>query len=116
MSTEEIAKKVVELVRKQAWYEALDTLYDSDVVSVEATEPETRGKEGVRGKIDWWVNAMEVQSFKAGEPFVAHDRFVVQYDADVTEKESKQRRQISEVGVYTVKDGKISREEFLPRV
>ena len=36
MNTEQVAKKVVELVRKQAWYEALDTLYDDDVVSVEA--------------------------------------------------------------------------------
>jgi hypothetical protein len=106
----------VELVRKQAWYDALDTLYDQDIVSVEAAAPESRGKEAVRGKIDWWVSAMEVHSFKASEPFVAHDRFVVQYDADVTEKESKQRRQISEVGVYTVKSGKIVREEFLPRV
>jgi len=115
MNTEEIAEKVVELVRKQAWYEALDTLYDKDIVSVEATAPETRGAEGVRGKIDWWVNAMEVHSFKASEPFVAHDRFVVQYDADVTDKNSKERRQMSEVGVYTVKNGKIVREEFLPR-
>jgi SnoaL-like domain len=116
MTTEEVAKKVVELVRKQAWYDALDTLYDQDIVSVEAAAPESRGKEAVRGKIDWWVNAMEVHSFKASEPFVAHDRFVVQYDADVIEKESKQRRQISEVGVYIVKSGKIVREEFLPRV
>jgi len=121
MNTEEIAKKVVELVRKQAWYEAFDTLYDDNIVSVEAFSmsggsPETRGKEGVRGKIDWWVNAMEVHSFNASEPFVAHDRFVVQYDADVTDKSSKRRRRMSEVGVYTVKDGKIIREEFLPRV
>ena len=116
MTTEEVAKKVVELVRKQAWYDALDALYDQDVVSVEATAPESRGKEAVRGKIDWWVNGMEVHSFKASEPFVAHDRFVVQYDADVTEKESKQRRQIFEVGVYTVKNGKIVREEFLPHL
>jgi hypothetical protein len=120
MNTEEVAKRVVELVRKQAWYEALDALYDKDVVSVEAMgmsgeSPETRGKEGVRGKIDWWVNAMEVHSFDASEPFVAHDRFVVQYDADVTDKQSKQRRQMSEVGVYMVKNGKIVREEFLPR-
>jgi sugar (pentulose or hexulose) kinase len=52
----------------------------------------------------------------AGErgPFVAHDRFVVQYDIDVTDKSSKKRMQISEVGVYTVKEGKIVREEFLP--
>ena len=115
MNTEQVAKKVVELVRKQAWYDALE-LYDNNVVSVEATTPETRGKEGVRGKIDWWVNGMEVHSFKAGEPFVAHDRFVVQYDADVTNKQSKQRQKLSEVGVYTVKGGKITREEFLPRV
>jgi hypothetical protein len=120
MNTEEVAKKVVELTRKQAWYDALD-LYDDNVVSVEASgmgggSPETRGKEGVRGKVDWWVNAMEVHSFKASEPFVAHDRFVVQYDADVSEKQSKQRRKMSEVGVYTVKNGKIVREEFLPRV
>jgi len=121
MNTEEVAKKVVELVHKQAWYEALDTLYDDNIVSVEAFSmsggsPETRGKEAVRGKIDWWVNATEVHSFTTNGPFVAHDRFVVQYDADVTDKSSKQRRKLSEVGVYTVKDGKIVREEFLPRV
>jgi|SRR5947209_11159197 len=120
-SAKEVAQKVVDLVRKQAWYEALDTLYDEDIVSVEAYagasgSPETRGKEGVRGKIDWWVKAMEIHSFKTNGPFVANDRFVVQYDADVTEKETKERRQISEVGVYTVKNGKIAREEFLPRV
>src|SRR5216110_3661340 len=121
MNTQEVAEKVVELVRKQAWHQALDTLYDKDIVSVEAhasegESAEKRGIDEVRGKTDRWVNAMEVHSFKAKEPFVAHDRFVVQYDADVTDKESKQRRQISEIGVYTVKDGKIVREEFLPSV
>jgi hypothetical protein len=116
MTTEEVAKKVVKLVRKQAWYEALDELYDKDIVSVEATAPESRGKAEIRKKIDWWVNAMEVHSFKADEPFVAQDRFVIQYDADVTDKQSKQRRHMCEVGVYTVKNGRIVREEFLPRV
>ena len=119
MSTEEVAKKVVELTRKQAWYEALD-LYDDNVVSVEAHSmgggsPETRGKEGVRGKVDWWVNAMDVHAFDVKGPFVAHDRFVVQFDADVSDKKTKKRTQMSEVGVYTAKNGKIVREEFLPR-
>src|SRR5437667_6449568 len=121
VSTGHRAARVVYVVPKDAWSEAVDTLYDGNVVSVEAYSagggsPETRGKEGVRGKIDWWVNAMEIHSFDAGDPFVGHDRFVVQYDADVTDKNSKQRRKLSEVGVYTVKDGKIVREEFLPRV
>src|SRR3989449_120401 len=120
MKTEEVAKKVVELTRKQAWKEAIDTLYSKDIVSVEARamdggSPETRGIEGVRGKTEWWLQNMEVHSAKVSDPFVAHDRFVVQYDIDVTDKNSKNRMQLSEVGVYTVKDGKIVREEFLPR-
>ena len=59
---------------------------------------------------------MQVHSFEASGSFVAHDRFVVQYDADVTDKNSKKRTQSSEVGVYTVKNGKIVREQFLPRI
>jgi limonene-1,2-epoxide hydrolase len=119
MNTEDVANKVVELTRKQAWREAVNSLYAKDIVSVEAQgmggdSPEKRGIEAVRGKADWWINNMEVHSFKVNGPFVAHDRFVVEYDVDVTDKNSKQRMQMSEVGVYTVKDGKIVREEFLP--
>jgi hypothetical protein len=114
MSTQEVADKVVELTRKQAWHEALETLYGQDIVSVEATQPESRGIEAVRGKVDWWENAMECHSVKVTGPFVAHDQFVVRYDMDVTDKNSKQRMQMSEIGVYTVKDGKIAREEFFP--
>lgn len=119
MDTEQVAQKVVELCRKQSWKEALDTLYAKDIVSVEARSmdgesPEKRGIDQVRGKTEWWTQNMEVHSVKVGGPFVAHDRFVVQYDIDVTDKNSKKRMELSEVGVYTVKDGKIVREEFLP--
>lgn len=117
MNTNEVANKVVELVNKQAWHEALETLYDKNIVSVEADSDstESRGIDQVRKKVDWWVDKMQVHSFKVNGPFVAYDRFVVQYDVDVTDKDSKKRFQMSEVGVYTVKDGKIVREEFLPR-
>lgn len=121
MNTEQIANKVVELCRKLAWHEAVDTLYSREIVSVEArtqdgSSPETRGIEGLRKKVDWWVNAMTIHRFEVGDPFVAHDRFVVRYDIDVTDKGSDRRFQMSEVGVYTAKDGKIVREEFLPAV
>ncbi|HEV2097279.1 MAG TPA: nuclear transport factor 2 family protein [Chthoniobacterales bacterium] len=121
MNTEQVAQKVVELCRKQAWREAIDSLYADDIVSVEASSmgggpPETHGIEGVRQKTEWWTNHMEVHSTKVSGPFVAHDRFVVQFDVDVTDKNSKKRMQMSEVGVYMVKDGKIVREEFLPNV
>jgi len=121
MNTEEVATKLVEYCRKGDWMKAVDDLYAKDIVSVEAHgmgggSPETRGFEGVRGKVDWWVNEMEVHNCKVSGPFVAHDRFVVQYDLDVSNKKTKERMQLSEVGVYTVKDGKIVREEFLPAV
>ena len=119
MTTEEVANKVVELTRKQAWHEAVDALYDKEIVSVEAhgmegQSPEKRGIDAIHEKADWWIQNMEVHSFKVSGPFVAHDRFVVQYDVDVTDKNSKKTFQMSEVGVYTVKNGRIVREEFLP--
>lgn len=58
---------------------------------------------------------MTVDEVKVTGPFVAHDRFVVLYDLEFGEKKSTDRIKMSEAGVYTVKDGKIVREEFLPR-
>ncbi len=121
MTTEEIGRKVVELTRKQAWREAVDTLYSNDIVSVEAQamgddSPEKRGLDAIRGKTEWWINTMNVYEIKVTGPFVAHDRFVVLYDLEFGEKTSKERIKMSEAGVYTVKDGKIAREEFLPQV
>ncbi|HXA09240.1 MAG TPA: nuclear transport factor 2 family protein [Chthoniobacterales bacterium] len=94
-------------------------MYDKGMVSVEArrndgSSPEAHGIKGVREKVDWWANKMEVHSFERSGPFVAHDRSVVRYDIDVTGKDSKKRRRMSEV--YAVNDGKIEREEFLPLV
>jgi len=119
MSTEEVAKKLVEYCRKSEWMKAIDDLYAKDVVSVEAQAMENmaaemRGIDQVRGKTEWWEKQMEVHSAKVTGPFVARDTFVVQFDVDVTEKASKKRMQMSEVGIYTVKDGKVAREEFLP--
>ncbi len=99
--------------------ESVDDLYAKDIVSVEphAMEnmpAEMRGFDQVRGKTDWWEKNIEVHSAKVGGPFVAGDTFVVQFDVDVTEKTSKNRMQMSEVGIYKVKDGKVAHEQFLP--
>ena len=118
-STEEVATKLVDYCRKSEWRKALEDLYAQDIVSVEAHEMENmpaemHGIDQVRGKTDWWEKNMEVHSAKVGGPFVARDTFVVQFDIDVTEKESKKRMQMSEVGIYKVKDGKVAHEQFLP--
>ena len=119
MNTEEVATKLVEFCRNREWMKAIDELYGKDIVSVEPRAMENmpaemRGIDQVRGKTEWWEKNMEVHSAKVSGPFVARDNFVVQFDVDVTDKGSKKRMQMSEVGIYTVKDGKVSREEFLP--
>jgi len=119
MTTEEVGKKLVELCRKGEWMKAVESLYAEDIVSVEAhamenMPAEMHGLDQVRGKTKWWEENMEVHSAKVSGPFVARDTFVVQFDIDVTEKASKKRSQMSEVGIYTVKEGKVAREEFLP--
>jgi hypothetical protein len=119
MNTEEVARKLVDYCRKGEWMKAVDDLYAKDIVSVEARTMENmpaemRGIDQVRGKTEWWEKNMEVHSAKVSGPFVARDTFVVQFDVDVTEKASNKRTQMSEVGIYKVKDGKVAREEFLP--
>jgi ketosteroid isomerase-like protein len=118
-NTEEVATKLVDYCRKGEWMKAVDDLYADDIVSVEARAMENmpaemRGIDQVRGKTEWWGKNFEVHSAKVGGPFVARDTFVVQFDIDVTDKASNKRMQMSEVGIYTVKDGKVAREEFLP--
>jgi SnoaL-like domain len=119
MNTQEVALRLVELCRKGEYMQAIDSLYGKDIVSVEPRAMENmpaemRGIDQVRGKTHWWIANHEIHDSKVSGPFVAGDKFVVQFDIDVTDKASKQRMQMSEVGIYTVKDDKIAREEFLP--
>ncbi len=98
---------------------ALDTLYAADAVSVEAgpmpgaDSPMIEGLEGIKGKHAWWNSAFEVHSSSVDGPYPhGEDRFAVIFEVDCTEKATNQRMPMKEIGVYTVKGGKIIREEF----
>lgn len=117
MSTLAIANKLVELCRQGKNAESLATLYSPDAVSVEAMSmpgmpQETKGLPAVQAKSAWWVDNHEVHAASITGPWPNGDRFVVGFSYDVTNKPSGQRMQMEEVGLYTVKDGKIVREEF----
>jgi hypothetical protein len=119
MTTEEVGKKLADLCRDREWMKAIESLYAKDIVSVEPRSMENmpaemRGLDQVRGKTQWFMDNHEIHDSKVSGPFVARDTFVVKFDIDVTDKASKERMQMSEVGIYNVKDGKVSREEFLP--
>jgi ketosteroid isomerase-like protein len=120
MDTKQVGEKLVALCREGKNLEAVDTLYSPDIVSVEAmsspdSPAESRGIDAIRGKNQWWLNTHEIHSASAEGPYPNEDRFAVKYHYDVTAKEGPmagQRFAMDEVAVYTVKDGKVVREEF----
>ena len=116
MNTTEIAEKVVELCRQGKNDEAL-AMYASDAVSVEAMAPpggdrESKGLDAIKAKGEWWVDNHEVHSMSVTGPWPHDDRFIVGFQFDVTVKPTGQRMKMDETALYTIKDGKIVREEF----
>jgi ketosteroid isomerase-like protein len=86
-----------------------------DIVSIEAMEgPMARieGTEALKAKSDWWYGAHEVHSVKTEGPYTNGDQFTVVFDMDFTTRETGQRMQAKEVGLYTMKGGKVVEEKF----
>ncbi len=116
MSTiQEIAKDLVALCAEGRFDEAGEKYWAADVVSREAMDgPMARiqGIDAARGKGEWWVNAHEVHDSKVEGPYVNGDQFIVRFTMDLSVKESGQRIKMDEMGLYTVRDGKIVEESF----
>jgi hypothetical protein len=119
-TTLEVGKKLVDLCKQGKFKEAMNSLYASNIVSIEAgapagQSPRVDGIEAVRGKADWWEKNHEIHSMKVEGPWPHGDRFVARFTIDVTPKSgpmSGKRFTMDELGLYTVKDGKVVHEEF----
>jgi len=115
MTTQEIANDLVALCKAGKFDEAGEKYWADDVLSVEPTPgdmAEMRGKDAVRGKSEWWYANHEIHSTEVEGPYVNGDQFVVRFKMDLTQKESGQRMAMDEMGVYTIKNGKIAEERF----
>jgi hypothetical protein len=73
---------------------------------------EMKGIDAIRGKNQWWMENHEVHSANVNGPFVGEDQFAVEFDFDVTFKHNGKRMKMTEMGLYTIKGGKIVREHF----
>ncbi|HEU4735245.1 MAG TPA: nuclear transport factor 2 family protein [Kofleriaceae bacterium] len=117
MTTLEIGKKLVELCQQGKHMEAMETLYAPDIVSVEAAAmpglpAEVRGRDAVLAKGKTWSENHTVHAGTCEGPFPHGDRFIVRFSYDVTHKPTSARRKLDEMALFTVKGGKIVREEF----
>jgi ketosteroid isomerase-like protein len=114
MSTQDVAKEFTDALKRGDFPKA-ESFWSDDVVSLEAQAGdmrEVRGKAAVHGKGEWWSANHEVHRFETHGPYVNSDQFALRFSIDVTRKQSGERVQMDEVGLYTVRDGKITEERF----
>lgn len=113
-----IANAVVDANRSGAIERLMAEHYSPSIVSVESAESEgmpraAEGLDALKAKHDWWNSTMEMHGGEVDGPFLFDpDRFAIRFTMDATNKQTGERMQGAEIGLYTVADGKIVREEF----
>jgi hypothetical protein len=117
MTTHEIAKRYVELCQAGKNEACLDELYAKDAVSVEAAaqpgmDRVAKGLDALHAKSKGWNETNVVHSAEVMGPFPNENRFAVRFTFDVTNKPSGRRMKMDEIGLFTIENGKIAREEF----
>lgn len=115
-TTREIAEAFTALCKAGEFDAAGDKYWSDDVVSIEAMEGDMariEGLAGVKAKGEWWSTNHEIHAFETEGPFVEGDQFALLFRIDVTRKHSGERVKMDEVGLYTVRDGKIVEERFM---
>jgi hypothetical protein len=118
MTTEQVAKRLVELCRKGDYEKAQKELYDESAVSIEseatpAFPKETKGLKAIIEKGHKFESMVEkVHSSTVTDPLVAEHAIAFEMETDMTMKE-RGRTKMKELCVYKVnKDGKIISEHF----
>lgn len=117
MTTDEMGKNVADLCRRGKNQEAIDRSYSQDIESVEATampgmDRIQRGIQAIKGKNQWWVENHIIHGGTVEGPYPNGDRFILHFRYDVTHKQTGKRITLDETGLYTVQDGKVTKEEF----
>lgn len=117
MTALEIGKELVDLCRRGKNQEAIDRFYSPTVESVEpcalpGMDRIQKGIQAIKGKNQWWVENHDIHGGTIEGPYPHGDRFILYFKYDVTPKQTGQRMTIEETGLYTVRDGKIVKEEF----
>jgi hypothetical protein len=119
MTTQEIAARYQELMTQRKFIEIQDTFYHEDIVSQESDKAAsmgmpvlTNGLEAIKAKgVARRATIETMHSYFCSDPIVAGEFFSVVLKQDVTFK-GKPRLTLEEIGVFQVKDGKITKEQF----
>jgi hypothetical protein len=83
------------------------------VESIEGMGMIWSGRPAMEAKCTEWMRTHTIHGCSAEGPYVGATGFSVKYKMDVTDTATGQRIMMEEIGVYTVKNGKVIREEFM---
>ena len=112
-SVGEVAGQFVQMFNAQPANEKAiwDALFHKKFASVEGGMV-WEGRKAVQAKSDDFYAKNDIHSCTCEGPYVGSTGFGVRFNVDMTDKASGQRVQMSELAVYTVKNGKVVEEQF----
>ena len=115
MTVQEVANRLVLLCREGKNVDAINELYDDDIVSHEPEGSPMKVKNGKDAVLDatnqWFGSVRELHSSFISNPIIAGDFFACTMKVDATYKEHG-RNVMDELCVFEVKDGKIISDRF----
>jgi hypothetical protein len=111
MSLQTFAREFVALCNQGKNIDVMRTMYAPDTVSVEADGMETVGQFLQKSEA-WQANNTILAEKVRGPFFNGPNQFAVQFTFEVTPKATGKQVTLEEVGVYTVENDKIRREQF----
>ena len=116
MTTKEVADQLVKMCRNGKVEEAKQELFTEDTLSIEPAEgflpKETKGLKAIQQKAELFISMLEqFYGCTITDAVVAGDYFSVGWDTDIQMK-GQERKTMSEICLYKVKDGKIISEQF----
>lgn len=115
MNAQEVANRLVELCREGKNVEAINELYDDNVVSHEPQGSPMKEKTGKQAVLDatndWFESVEHLHGSEISDPLVADNFFACTMKVDATYKEHG-RNVMNELCVFEVRDGKIVSDQF----
>lgn len=109
----EVGADLVALFNAGKMDEPCQKYWAPDIECIEGMGMSFKGRKAVEAKNAEWMRTHVIHAAKAEALFVGATGFAVKFSMDVEDTANNQRIQMDEVGVYTVKNGKIIREEFM---
>ncbi|MEI7658255.1 MAG: SnoaL-like domain-containing protein [Phycisphaerae bacterium] len=89
-----------------------DKFWSTAVESVEGSGTAWTGRKAMEAKCAEFMSQHQILACRATGPFVGATGFAVHIEVDLKPKDGE-AMQLKEVAVYTVKNGKVVREEFM---